>query len=62
MWDLTIPHNHDFYIQAATTAILVHNCDPVYRVLRPDEDPSAGLFPKNPKANWSIDQALLPFP
>jgi hypothetical protein len=25
MWDLTIPGNHDFYIQAATTAILVHN-------------------------------------
>jgi RHS repeat-associated protein len=25
MWDLTIPRNHDFYIQAATTTILVHN-------------------------------------
>jgi large repetitive protein len=28
MWDLTIPGNHDFYIQAATTAILVHNDTP----------------------------------
>jgi len=28
MWDLTIPGDHDFYIQAATTAILVHNCGP----------------------------------
>jgi large repetitive protein len=27
MWDLTIPGNHDFYIKAATTAILVHNVD-----------------------------------
>jgi hypothetical protein len=26
MWDLTIPADHDFYIQAATIAILVHNC------------------------------------
>ena len=28
MWDLTVPGNndHDFYVQAATTAILVHNC------------------------------------
>jgi hypothetical protein len=27
MWDLTIPGDHDFYIQATTdTAILVHNC------------------------------------
>jgi hypothetical protein len=28
MWDLTIPGNndHDFYIQTADTAILVHNC------------------------------------
>jgi hypothetical protein len=26
MWDLTIPGDHDFYIQAATTDVLVHNC------------------------------------
>ena len=27
MWDLTIAHDHDFYINvAATTAVLVHNC------------------------------------
>jgi hypothetical protein len=25
MWDLTIPTDHDFYIQTAATAILVHN-------------------------------------
>jgi hypothetical protein len=33
MWDLTIPGNHDFYIQAATTAILVHNVSCGVRVL-----------------------------
>jgi hypothetical protein len=27
MWDLTIPGDHEFYSQAATTAVLVHNCD-----------------------------------
>jgi hypothetical protein len=26
MWDLTVTGDHDFYIQAATTAVLVHNC------------------------------------
>jgi hypothetical protein len=26
MWDLTIPGNHDFYVRAAGTAVLVHNC------------------------------------
>jgi Pretoxin HINT domain len=29
MWDLSVPggHDHDFYIDVATTAVLVHNCD-----------------------------------
>jgi hypothetical protein len=27
MWDLTVTRDHDFYIQAATTTILVHNCN-----------------------------------
>ncbi|HEV2370630.1 MAG TPA: LamG-like jellyroll fold domain-containing protein [Streptosporangiaceae bacterium] len=26
MWDLTIPTDHDFYVELAATAILVHNC------------------------------------
>lgn len=26
MWDLTIPGDHDFYIKAASAAVLVHNC------------------------------------
>ena len=27
MWDLTVTSDHDFYIQAAATTILVHNCN-----------------------------------
>jgi hypothetical protein len=27
MWDLTIPGDHDFYIQVASSAVLVHNRD-----------------------------------
>ena len=26
MWDLTVTSDHDFYVQTATTAVLVHNC------------------------------------
>jgi uncharacterized protein YwbE len=26
MWDLTIPSDHDFYVSAGSTAVLVHNC------------------------------------
>jgi hypothetical protein len=26
MWDLTVVGDHDFYIQAAATGVLVHNC------------------------------------
>jgi hypothetical protein len=43
MWDLTIPGDHDFYIQATrSTAILVHNCgtdalDPWQAMARVDE-------------------------
>jgi hypothetical protein len=34
LWGLTITRDHDFYIQAASAAILVHNCSPV-----PEADP-----------------------
>jgi len=33
MWDLTIPGNHDFYVRAAGTAVLVHNCGDETRAL-----------------------------
>ena len=26
MWDLTVTADHDFYVRAAGTAVLVHNC------------------------------------
>jgi hypothetical protein len=31
MWDLTITTDHDFYIDAASTAVLAHNCPTVPR-------------------------------
>ena len=27
MWDLTVPDDHDFYVTAGGSAVLVHNCD-----------------------------------
>ena len=57
MWDLTVPGNndHDFYVVARTTPVLVHNCGTniVYRNLRPDEDPQNGLVAKNPDATYT---------
>jgi hypothetical protein len=43
MWDLTVTTDHDFYIQAAAIAVLVHNCgdDPTdsrSRYMNPVED------------------------
>lgn len=58
MWDLTVPGSHDFYVQAAAVAVLVHNCaasNLVYRVIRTDENPANGLYPKDPNANLSVD-------
>jgi hypothetical protein len=37
MWDLTVSHDHDFYIRVASNSVLVHNCpvfagrDPAFR-------------------------------
>jgi hypothetical protein len=51
MWDLTVPADHDFYIQAGTTAILVHNCGATPRFavesngVATDVDSEAGLRP-----------------
>jgi hypothetical protein len=28
MWDLTIPGDHDFYIDTVIASVLVHNCQP----------------------------------
>jgi hypothetical protein len=32
MWDLTVASDHDFYINVATTAVLVHNCPTEYPI------------------------------
>jgi hypothetical protein len=31
MWDLTIPGDHDFYIDTAAAEVLVHDCTPPLR-------------------------------
>jgi RHS repeat-associated protein len=31
MWDLTVPGDHDFYIDTVAASILVHNCDVTFR-------------------------------
>ncbi|MFE5241560.1 MULTISPECIES: polymorphic toxin-type HINT domain-containing protein [unclassified Streptomyces] len=51
--DLTVEGIHTYYVLADTTSLLVHNCNTVYRNLRPDEDPSKGLVAKNPDATYT---------
>jgi hypothetical protein len=34
MWDLTVASDHDFYIDVATTAVLVHNCPNPWKLTR----------------------------
>ncbi|MGW4423233.1 RHS repeat-associated core domain-containing protein [Streptosporangium sp. NPDC004631] len=55
--NLTVDDLHTYYVAAGVASVLVHNCKgPVYRVIRPDEDPSVGLMPKKPSANVSVDE------
>jgi len=54
MYNLSVQGNHDFFV--GEKGWLVHNAgNIVYRVIRPDEDPSKGLFPKNPNATFDLD-------
>jgi RHS repeat-associated protein len=46
MWDLTIRQVHDFYVQAANTAILAHNCAGVGSFLRSNATAVAKNAPK----------------
>lgn len=55
MWDLTIPGDHDFYIDTMTAAILVHNsnCEP------PGVDSTGKVHGKIPSyipSNWTKEQ------
>ncbi len=43
MWDLTVLNDHDFYVQAATIAILAHNC------AAPAAKPSGNFWQRHPK-------------
>ncbi len=61
MWDLTVADVHTYYVSAANTSVLVHNCggrpsgpDPngniVYRALAEGEGPATGLTARDPSA------------
>ncbi|WP_229068507.1 polymorphic toxin-type HINT domain-containing protein [Actinoplanes sp. DH11] len=51
MRDLTVANVHTYYVLAGTTPVLVHNCGGiVYRALAKGEDPSVGLFARDPAA------------
>jgi hypothetical protein len=61
MWDLTIPTDHDFYIHAATSAVLVHNCgtnsaaeDEVSGALRFTQNTASASFRNGPFADRTI--------
>jgi len=57
MWDLTIPGDHDFYIQAAATGVLVHNCTGGVYTLR---NPETGKLVRTGRtANLAMRQAQL---
>jgi hypothetical protein len=43
MWDLTVRDDHDFYVQAASTAILVHNCPGPGEPMSPAAKGAAGV-------------------
>jgi hypothetical protein len=48
MWDLTVSTDHDFNVDVATTAVLVHNCEP------DEENPWAKPPPEQdpPRSQW----------
>jgi len=55
MRDLTIEQIHTYYVIAGNAPVLVHNCGAdndhiVYRALADGEDPSVGLFARDPSA------------
>jgi hypothetical protein len=55
MWDISVPggNDHDFYIDVATTAVLVHNCPvPKQRI---------GNYGKSEVPSWVSNQGETPF-
>lgn len=43
MWDLTVTGDHDFYIRAANSAVLVHNCPEPGERISPAAQGAAGV-------------------
>jgi len=61
MWDLTVTGDHDFYVQAASSAVLVHNC-PVGPVPRGGvytlRDPETGAVVRTGRSADLAERAL----
>jgi RHS repeat-associated protein len=55
MWDLTVPSDHDFYVQSAASAILVHNCAAKANSLE-DNMKAAGI----PKPAGTVAHHIVP--
>jgi RHS repeat-associated protein len=55
MYNLEVAQDHTFTV--GTGQWVVHN-DCLFRVLRSDEDPAAGLQPKNPNANEEVGRHI----
>ena len=51
MWDLTVSNDHDFYVIAGSTAVLVHNCDTAPSTWTPDENYSPDAVNARSAAN-----------
>ena len=67
VYNFEVEDFHTYYV-GADCSVLVHNmaCEvgdnsqtTVYRVLREEENPSNGLYPKNPNANYSVEGHVL---
>ena len=53
VYNLEVQGEHVY--EVGPSGVLVHNKCIVYRVLRPDENPAIGLFPKNPLAEYTVE-------
>ena len=52
MWDLTIPTDHDFYIQTAASTVLVHNIGGPCDESEPGSQPSSDELREQARDIW----------
>ena len=56
MWDLTIPADHDFYIDTTVSAVLAHNCGDPPGLDATGKIHTAGDLPNYVPSNWTTEQ------